>query len=329
MAYPATWDGNRYWFDESRQLAIAYRIANGCAITVSSPVGTPNDARASVGEFIRFCDRNAWTPAFYGIHGEWSTLLIEMGWSTTVVAEETIIDLAGFSMTGKKWQDVRSSINRAERANIRVVWTTWPALSVAMTNQIAEISESWVVQKKLPELGFTLGGIDELDDRDILLGLAVDSNDRVQAVTSWMPTWNRGVVTGYTLDFMRRRSESMNGVMEFVIAQAALRFQDRGLQFLSLSGAPLALATSDDREKPVNRALLLMSRALEPVYGFRSLLAFKQKFQPRLDALYVAYPDALALPAVALAISRCYLPGLGFRESASLVRGLRVAPVLT
>jgi hypothetical protein len=55
----------------------------------------------------------------------------------------------------------------------------------------------------------------------------------------------------------------------------------------------------------------LSGRALEPVYGFRSLLAFKAKFQPEYRPLYMAYPDTAALPPIATAITRTYLPNLG------------------
>ena len=323
MAFPGTWAGNSYWFDAEGRMGIAYRVANGCAVTTSDPVGSPRDRRDSLAQFIRFCDSNAWTPVFYGIHAEWADLLAELGWSTTVVAEETVIDPATFGMTGKKWQDVRSSVNRAAREGVRVTWTRWSELGPRVANQIAEISELWVVEKKLPELGFTLGGLDELRDPDVLLGVASDGGGTVQAVTSWLPTWTDGVVTGRTLDFMRRRADGMNGVMEFVIAEAAVRAQLDGLEFLSLSGAPLAVAPTEEKSGPLDRVLAMLGRSLEPVYGFRSLLTFKQKFQPRLVPLSLAYPDALSLPAIAVAISRCYLPELTLKESAALVRSLR------
>ncbi len=323
MSFPGTWAGNAYWFDAERRMAIAYRVANGCAVTTSEPVGEPRDRRESLGQFIRFCDINAWTPVFYGVHGDWSGLLAELGWSTTVVAEETVIDPSTWEMTGKKWQDVRSSINRAAREGVRVTWGSWQDLSPRTANQISEISELWVVEKKLPELGFTLGGLDELRDPDVQLGVAADSSGKVQAVTSWLPTWTDGVITGRTLDFMRRRADGMNGVMEFVIAEAAVRAQLDGLEFLSLSGAPLAVTASEEKPTALDRLLGMLGRSLEPVYGFRSLLNFKQKFQPRLVSLYLAYPDALSLPAIAIALSRCYLPELTIRESAALVRSLR------
>jgi len=323
MSFPGTWVGNSYWFDAERRMGIAYRVANGCAVTTSDPVGEPPDRRDSLGQFIRFCDANAWTPAFYGVHAEWSALLAELGWATTVVAEETVIDPLTWEMTGKKWQDVRSSVNRAAREGVCVTWSTWHELSPRTATQIAEISELWVVEKKLPELGFTLGGLGELRDADVLLGLAIDNSGTVQAVTSWLPTWTDGRLTGRTLDFMRRRADGMNGVMEFVIAEAAVRAQADGLQFLSLSGAPLAVSPSDEKPSALDRLLAMLGRALEPVYGFRSLLSFKQKFQPRLVPLHLAYPDVLSLPAIAIALSRCYLPDLTIRDSAVLVASLR------
>ncbi len=323
MSFPGTWQGNRYWFDSDNKTAIAYRIANGCAVTTSAPVGSPTDAKDTLVQFIRFCDANAWTPVFYSVHGDWAQLLEELGWSTTVIAEETVIDVQGLSMTGKKWQDVRSSVNRAAREGVRVEWSNWKSLPARTASQIAEISEQWVVEKKLPELGFTLGGLDELRDSDVLLGVAVDDDGRVHAITSWMPCWRDGKLVGWTLDFMRRRTEGMNGVMEFVVAEAAVRAQLDGLEFLSLSGAPLAMTTSEKKPTPLDRVLATVGRSLEPVYGFRSLLAFKKKFQPRRLPLHIAYPDAVSLPAIAIALSRCYLPELSLRETGTLMRTLR------
>lgn len=323
MAFPGTWHGNRYWFNRERSTAIAFRIANGCAVTTSGPVGTSLDASDTVAQFIRFCDANAWMPVFYSISSDWAHVLAELGWSTTVIAEETVIDVPAWSTTGKKWQDVRSSVNRAARDGVRVTWGTWSTLSARTTRQIAEISEQWVVEKKLPELGFTLGGLDELRDDDVLLGVAAGEDGSVHAVTSWLPCRRDGKLIGWTLDFMRRSSDGMNGVMEFMIAEAAVRAQLDGLGFLSLSGAPLAIAESNEKPTPLDRVLATLGRSLEPVYGFRSLLAFKQKFQPRLVPLHIAYPDAMALPAIAIALSRCYLPDLTLRETATLMRTLR------
>lgn len=67
--------------------------------------------------------------------------------------------------------------------------------------------------------------------------------------------------------------------------------------------------------------MLDLSGALEPVYGFRSLLAFKAKFRPEYRPLYMAYPDTATLPPIATAITRAYLPNLG--AAIGLLRRLR------
>jgi lysylphosphatidylglycerol synthetase-like protein (DUF2156 family) len=260
---------------------------------------------------------------FYSVDAHNTPLFERLGWSTMTVAEETVIRPQLWATTGKKWQDVRSSINRAQRAGIRSEWTSFAALPLTTTVQLSDISEQWVAEKDLPEMGFTLGGLDELRDPEVRLMLAIDEHGRVEAVTSWLPTFRDGIVVGWTLDFMRRRPDSINGVMEFLIAEAATRMKEDGIEFMSLSAAPLAhtATTPEDDRDTMDRLLGFLSSSLEPVYGFRSLLKFKQKFQPELHPLIMAYPDPVALPAIGLALVRAYLPGLSVAQAASFLRG--------
>jgi lysylphosphatidylglycerol synthetase-like protein (DUF2156 family) len=111
--------------------------------------------------------------------------------------------------------------------------------------------------------------------------------------------------------------------MEYLIATAALQFREEQAQFLSLSGAPLARIDRGDDPDAVQRLLDMLGRVLEPVYGFQSLLDFKAKFQPTYQPLWMAYPDPAALPGIANAITKSYLPDLTARQGARLLRRLR------
>jgi phosphatidylglycerol lysyltransferase len=142
----------------------------------------------------------------------------------------------------------------------------------------------------------------------------------VHAVTSWLPVYQAGEAVGWTLDMMRRRPDRGNGLMEFLIASAALRFKEEGAQFLSLSGAPLAHHAPRPRSSVPQRLLDRIGRAIEPVYGFGSLLAFKAKFQPVYRPLMLAYPESAVLPGIAVAIARAYLPALTPRQAVQLIR---------
>jgi hypothetical protein len=74
------------------------------------------------------------------------------------------------------------------------------------------------------------------------------------------------------------------------------------------------------RRRGVLDTFLELGTRLEPYYGFRSLQAFKSKFQPSHAPLYLVFPDEGALPRIGLALSRAYLPEAGVRDLLSLTR---------
>ncbi len=321
LSYWAMWKGNHYWFSADGRAAVAYRVVNGIAVTTSEPFGERESALRAVAEFARYCDDNSWIVFYYGIHSEFAEAAMNMGWRANIIGDETIVYPGEWSTTGKHWQDVRTSINRAERDGLTASWTRFSDLSLRQRLQIEEISELWVAEKGLPEMGFTLGGIDELRDDDVKLMVAIGTSDEVVGVTSWLPTFTAGRQVGWTLDFMRRAPGGPNGVMEFLIARAAEQFRADGIEFMSLSTAPLTRSASSTPEiSNMARVLRYIGNRLEPVYGFQSLFNFKRKFKPQFSPIYMAYPDSLSLPTIGLALARTYVPSMSMREGLKFVR---------
>lgn len=319
LAYLTTWEGNSYWFTADAESFVAYRVEGGVAITTGDPVGPRDKLAATVDEFIEFCRVQSWTPCFYSTTEAVKDATDRLGWASLQVAEETVLPLGSLAFTGKKFQDIRSSISRAAKSGVHAEWLSYPDAPLAVRDQIQAISEEWVSDKALPEMGFTLGGLDELDDKAVRCLIAVDTDRTIHGVTSWMPCYRDGVPVGWTLDFMRRRSEGFKGVMEFLIGTAALDVQKEGAEFLSLSGAPLAQANPGEEETGVQKLLETVGKTMEPVYGFRSLLRFKAKFQPVYQPMYMCYPEAAVLPRIGLGISHAYLPHLTFRQAVRMM----------
>jgi lysylphosphatidylglycerol synthetase-like protein (DUF2156 family) len=233
------------------------------------------------------------------------------------------------SFKGKKFQDIRTALNKAARAGIHAEWINYPTAARGIQSQIQEVCEEWVAQRNMPEMGFTLGGLDELDDPEVRCLIAVDTNRHVHAVTSWLPVYQQGHIIGWTLDVMRRRSDGLRSAIEFLIASAASSLREEGHDFISLSGAPLAKvpgAGRTDQDQLLNasrgleRMLDGLGSALEPLYGFRSLLAFKGKFHPRYQPIFMVYPDSAALPGIAQALTRAYIPTLSVGNGLQLLR---------
>jgi len=325
FGFMATWLGNATWFSSDERSAIGYRVVNGIAITLSDPIAAPEDRERVILEFVTFCDGNSWTPAFYSVHPDVAAVFTRLGWQTLPVGVETRIATSELELTGHSWQKVRYALNRGVKEGMTTVWGSWSELPLAATVQIAAMSEEWVSGRKLPEMGFTLGGLAELKDPEVRIMLALNSDGRVQAVTSWLPVYDSGEVVSWTLDFMRRVDGSMNGVMEFLIVSTALHMRDTGIRTLSLSGVPLVSEPGADvpsRESTLQRFLDYLARSLEPAYGFTALLRFKSRFNPEYVPLSMAYFDPLALPAIGVALSRAYLPNTSPRQAVALLRSL-------
>ncbi|MFF7636581.1 bifunctional lysylphosphatidylglycerol flippase/synthetase MprF [Kitasatospora sp. NPDC008050] len=322
LSFIATWDGNHYWFDEGSEAAVPYRVISTVALTTGDPFGEPTARRRAVAGFAAYCDARGWTPCFYSVTPQTLDEGERLGWRSLQVAEDTVVPLADLAFTGKKWQDIRTSLNKARKEGITAEWWSWQHAPLAVRDQVRSISEEWVADKGLPEMGFTLGGLDELADPAVRILIAIDQDRTVHGLTSWMPVYRDGEPIGWTLDFMRRRADGFRGVMEFLIASAALGFKEEGAEFLSLSGAPLARADRGVPQTALQRMLDWMGKSLEPVYGFRSLLAFKAKFQPEYRPMYMLYPDPAALPNITRAIGKAYLPHLTPGQGMRLMRRL-------
>ena len=306
LGWMLTWEGNEAWVNETGTAGFSYRPSRDVALTVGDPAADDADVAQAVRDFAGFATDAGLIPA-----------LLQ-------VAEEAVLDLPDLAFRGKAYQDVRTALNHARKQGIETVWTTYDDCPAGRRDQIRAISQAWASDKPLPEMGFTLGGLAELQAPETRLLLAVDADGTVQGVTSWLPVYRDGEVIGLTLDFMRRREGGFRPVMEYLIGRAAQDAQDEGLEILSLSGAPLTRSAPADgaASSHFDPLIDLLASMLEPAYGFGSLHAYKRKFKPRAVPMYLAVPDLVDLPTVGIAIARAYLPDLKPSQTAHFAQVL-------
>ncbi|HET7802544.1 MAG TPA: DUF2156 domain-containing protein, partial [Humibacillus xanthopallidus] len=324
MSWMGTWEANR-WFvrrDASGEPLgyIAFQVHRGVAIALGDAVAADEAGRSAVLDaFVEAQEAQGLVVCFFSVTGEVERWGGARGYRDLVVAEEAIIDLPTLEFKGKQWQSVRTALNRAGKEGITYREGRLADMPRGILTQVRAISELWVGDKGLPEMAFTLGGVDEALDPDTVVGLAIDTDATVHGVTSWLPVYAAGGRPhGWTLDVMRRLPDGFRPVTEFLIASACLSFKEQGADLVSLSGAPLAHAGGDTADsEPLDRLLSALGEALEPLYGFRSLESFKQKFSPRGETVYLVFPDEAALPRIGLALTSAYLPGASMRDLAA------------
>jgi lysylphosphatidylglycerol synthetase-like protein (DUF2156 family) len=309
MSWMITWPGNDYLFSANGSGVVAYQSHMGTLLALADPVCDDDELLPTVQGFIDLAERSGKTPCWFSVGADTARAAEELGWRSVQIAEDTIVDLTDLAFTGKKWQHVRSALNKAKKQSISCRVTDLSAEPFSIKAQVRAISEEWVGDKGLPEMGFTLGSVDEAMDPEVRVALALDDEGSVHGVLSWLPVYAPGgEVHGWTLDIMRRRTDGFGPVIEYLIASSAVIFSGEGAQFISLSGAPLAHSEDAPEPERMDRVLDSLGAAMEPFYGFRSLHVFKKKFNPRYEAVYLAYRDEADLPRIGVAISRAYLP---------------------
>lgn len=307
ISWMTLWPRNHYLLSPKKDGYVAYQEYSGVALALGDPVAPASELSELIHDFASRAELAGHTPAFFSAT-QATVDAAPASWQRVQVAEDTIIDLPGLELKGKPWQPVRSAVNRAEREGIRFKMTTLAEEPWAVLAQVRAISEDWVGDKGLPEMGFTLGGVDEALDPAVRLGIAIDDDGSVHGVTSWLPVYGKdGEVRGWTLDLMRRRDGGFKPVMEFLIISSAMAFRDEGAAFASLSGAPLA-GSGEAEATPLDQVLSQVSELLEPLYGFSSLHNFKMKFNPRFEPMYLVFRDESDLPRIGIGLTRAYLP---------------------
>ncbi len=324
LSWMTTWDGNNY--ARTSEGIVAYQKRAGVAIVLADPLGPEASRAGSAREFIVMAERAGLIPCFFSA-SDATRDAVPATWRSLVVADDTIVDLPGLEFTGKAWSAVRTSINRAAREEVTFRMTRLGEESWGTQQQLRAISEMWVGDKGLPEMGFTLGTLDEAKDPEVRLALAVAANGDVDGFLSWLPVYGGGgKVRGWTLDLMRRRDGGFGPVMEFLIGSSAKHFSEEGAEVLSLSGAPLAHDYPPDAGAIASLSDWL-ANMLEPVYGFGSLHRFKEKFHPRYETMHLLFRDESDLTRIGAGLTRAFLPDATLRQFAGagveLVRGER------
>lgn len=322
LSWMTTWQNLSYL--RTTTGIVAFERHAGVAIALADPLGPPEGRAQSVAEFIAASERAGLVPCLFST-SEQTRRQVPSTWRSIVVADDTIVDLPGLRFGGNAWKPVRTSLNRAEREGMTFRLTRLVDEPWGVQAQLRAISESWVGGKDLPEMGFTLGSLAEASDPEVRLALAVSPAGDVDGFLSWLPVYaGGGRVEGWTLDLMRRREDGFRPVMEYLIGSSALRFSAEGARIMSLSGAPLT------HEYPPDAGIIAalserLAEALEPVYGFRSLHRFKEKFHPRYETLHLLFRDEADLARIGAGLVRAFLPDASLRQFAGagweLVRG--------
>jgi phosphatidylglycerol lysyltransferase len=111
-------------------------------------------------------------------------------------------------------------------------------------------------------------------------------------------------------DLMRFLPEAPNGVMDYLFIELMLWGKREGYEWFNLGMAPLSGLENDVLAPIWNRLGTFIFRHGEHFYNFQGLREYKEKFDPKWEARYLASPGGLALPRILINIASLISGGL-------------------
>lgn len=288
-------------FSPDRRAAIGLRYVDGVGLAAGDPVGEPAAFRACVQEFVHLCERRGWRPAVMGAREDRLPIYRELGLRALYIGDEAIIDVAGFTLEGRRMRNARQAVNRSRNAGVTTELIREGDLDPVLREALLDVAASQ--RGDFREFGFSmaLGDLLSGEDRDCLIVVSRGPDGQPVAFQRYVPC-RRG--RALSLDAMRRRPDAPNGVHERMIVDAVAWARWHGVSEISLNFAAFRTLFDEDTElAPVRAAAARFLRRVDGTLGIQidTLRRFNAKFAPRWVRRHLVYRGAADLPAIGLA----------------------------
>lgn len=293
-----------YFFSASGKAVISYVMKMNVAVVAGDPIGSDEDLYAVVNEFVAFCRKQDWTPAFWQVRDEWASLYRKCGFQLLKIGEDAIIQTETFTLKGKAMSNVRTSARRAEKEGVHIVFYHGEIENADYLAQLAEISRKWLEEKGDSEMGFSMGHFEFHPAKEQVTAIAVDNAEQVHAFVTFLPIYGRH---GWGLDLMRRAEKTAPGCMELLLSCSIDYLKDQGGKMVSLGLAPMGNVNQDEHSSVKNIVDFLTHR-FGNLSQSQSLFKFKEKFHPTWESRYLVYTNSLVLPQLGLALFAAHQP---------------------
>lgn len=279
---------------------VAYRYLWNLGLVSGDPVCAP-EARGEVMEaFVRHARGMGWGVAVLAGSEEMEPVYRRLGLRPFYLGDEAILDPRTFSLGGRWIRKVRQSGHRLARSGYTIDYVSDADMDPDLRDALDAVTASW--RGRAPERGFTMS-MDRSpspQDPDALTVVARDPEGRAQGYLHLVPCY--GSERGFSLDQMRRRPDTPNGLMEWLVAETTLELGRRGAARFSLNFAVRGRIFDDQlRLTVIQRIEAKLLGWLNPFFQLERLWSFNNKFGPSWRPRFIYYEAPLSLPRVILA----------------------------
>jgi phosphatidylglycerol lysyltransferase len=276
-------------FSDSGTAFIMYGRRGRSWVSLFDPVGPQSEWPELVWRFLELAREQGGRASFYQVRPQTLPVYLDAGLRVYKLGEYAYVPLDDFSLKGRARQDLRSALNRGERAGMTLDMV--PAGSSAeLVAELRAVSDAWLTAHATAEKGFSLGTFSAEYIRRTPVAV-VRADSRAVAFATLMCT---DLKAEASVDLMRHVPGAPNGTMDFLFARLLLHLQAQGYARFGLGMAPLSGMAGHALAPRWHRAGRLLFTHGENFYNFQGLRAFKEKFAPSWEARYLAAPGGIA-----------------------------------
>jgi phosphatidylglycerol lysyltransferase len=226
--------------------------------------------------------------SFYQVRPQTLSVYLDAGLRVYKLGDYAWVPLEDFSVKGKARSDLRSALNRGDREGMTLEVHP-PGISAEQLVDLRTISDAWLTSHSTAEKGFSLGAFSAQYVQRSPIAVVRAGGRNVAFAT--LQTTDLGDEA--SVDLMRHLPGAPNGTMDFLFAKLLLHFQAQGYKRFGLGMAPLSGMAEHPLAPRWHRMGHLLFSHGENFYNFQGLRAFKEKFDPRWEARYLAAPGGM------------------------------------
>jgi len=295
----------RFLFSQSKNAFIMYGIEGRSWIALGDPIGPPEEWPELAWRFREKSDQYGGWTVFYEVSTDYLPLYLDLGLTLLNLGEEALVDLASFTLEGRKHRDMRHTKNKLEKEGCTFEVIS-PEEGVALLPDIKGISDAWLTGKNTAEKRFSLGFFTEDYVKRFSLGI-VRQEGTIVAFTNILKGAEKEELS---IDLMRYHPEAPRDVMEYLFIHLMLYGKEEGYRWFNLGMAPLSGMEDHELAPFWHRAGSFVFRHGEHFYNFQGLRQYKEKFDPLWKPKYLACPGGVALFRVIANLSSLVSGGL-------------------
>jgi len=295
LAFFALRRDKSYFFSPTRKSFLAYRVVAGCALVSGDPIGEQSELSALLAEFRRVCHARGWCLALLSVRNELLPVARGLGLRAIKIGDEAVVRPTAFSLEGRAIRKVRQSVTRLEREGYRFRVVAAADVDADLRTELEDVSAVW--RGANVERGFSMA----MDD-PFVSGTFFALCERDGEVGGFLHLVPSG--RGFSLGAMRRRRDTPNGLMEYLIARLMGWARDRKAEEISLNFCVFADLLADAPRNGLEALARAGLRAGDRVFQLERLLVFSRKFGPEWRPRYLCVERLADLPLVGVSYLR-------------------------